>query len=258
MSTVRRLRFASAALGDPLEYLAAVPDGAGPFPVVHLLHGRGESAESWRSIMEDPAAAAERILIAPDAPWSSRAGYYVDSAYRSGRPVESALLELVAAVDAHFPAIRSREGRTVAGYSMGGAGAVRLGLAHPELFGAVIALSPAVYVPQPPPGSSVREFGAFGVGDVLFDPARYRELSYPAALARYPAGLPLSLTVAAGDAEQSHAGAPAGLSIAEQAARLADEASRIPGITADFRLYPGGHEFAVWRPALLDAFGERL
>ena len=253
MSAVREARFPSEALGGPIDCLASVPEGAGPFPVVYLLHGRGDSAGSWRPVLDELAERRQRILIAPDAPWSERAGYYVDSAYTTGRPVESALLDLVAAVDADLPTIARRESRTVAGYSMGGAGAVRLGLAHPDLFGAVIALSPAVYVPGPPAGSSAREFGAFGVGDALFDPERYAELAYPAALARYPAGLPLRLVVAAGDAEPNHEGALPELRMAEQAERLARGAARVPGIDASFALYPGGHDFGVWRPALLDA-----
>ena len=47
---------------------------------------------------------------------------------------------------------------------MGGYGAIRYSLAHPDLFGASIVLSPAVYVPKPPSDSSTREFGAFGKG----------------------------------------------------------------------------------------------
>ena len=47
---------------------------------------------------------------------------------------------------------------------MGGYGALRYSLAHPDLFGAAIVLSPAVYFPEPPSDSSTREFGAFGKG----------------------------------------------------------------------------------------------
>ena len=91
------------------------------------------------------------IAIMPDAPWSSRASYYVDSAYRGadpGRPVETAFTQdLIAHVDSTYRTVAARNGRGVAGYSMGGYGAIRYSLAHPDLFGASIVLSPAVYFP---------------------------------------------------------------------------------------------------------------
>ena len=108
------------------------------------------------------------IAIMPDAPWSSRASYYVDSGYTGadpGRKVETAFTkDLIAHVDATYRTVADRTGRGVAGYSMGGYGALRYSLAHPDLFGASIVLSPAVYFPIPPSDSSTREFGAFGLG----------------------------------------------------------------------------------------------
>jgi enterochelin esterase-like enzyme len=242
-----------AALDDDIHYLAAVPEGDGPFPVVYLLHGRGDSAESWEPVLDELDALPPFVAILPDAPWNNRGSYYVDSLYESGRPVETAIVrDLVRHVDADHPTIADRSARTIAGYSMGGAGAVRLGLAHPELFAAVVALSPAVYVPEPPLGSSAREFGAFGVRDALFDGDRYRELAYPGLLERFPAGLPLRLFVAAGDNEPPHPGAAESLSMTAQAAELAARASRVQGIHASYAEYPGGHDFDVWRPSLLD------
>jgi S-formylglutathione hydrolase FrmB len=133
---------------------------------------------------------------------------------------------------------------------MGGAGAVRLGLAHPSLFGAVIALSPAVYDPEPPEGSSARESGAFGTARAQYDRAVYERLGYRASLALFPAGLPTRLLVAVGDAEPSHPGAPASASVAAQAASLVRRANRVPGLRATLRTFAGGHDWTTWRPAL--------
>ena len=86
-----------------------------------------------------------------------------------GRPVETAFTQdLIAHVDSTYRTVANRTGRGVAGYSMGGYGALRYSLAHPDLFGAAIVLSPAVYVPIPPSDSSTREFGAFGKDKSLF------------------------------------------------------------------------------------------
>ena len=73
---------------------------------------------------------------------------------------------------------------------MGGYGAIRYSLAHPDLFVASIVLSPAVYIPKPPDDSSTREFGAFGRGHDLFSTPIYKSLNYPeelGALRRRPA-----------------------------------------------------------------------
>ena len=57
------------------------------------------------------------IAIMPDAPWSSRASYYVDSAYTGadpGRKVETAFTQdLIAHVDATYRTVADRTGRGV-------------------------------------------------------------------------------------------------------------------------------------------------
>ncbi|WP_431277747.1 alpha/beta hydrolase [Leifsonia poae] len=253
-----RHAFASRALGEELRYSVYRSDRAsaalGPLPVIYLLHGRGDCADSWEQALGDLEQLAPMIAVMPDAPWNSRASYYVDSLHRDGRAVETAFVrDLVEHVDATLPTFPSREGRAVAGYSMGGYGALRLGFAHPSLFGAVIALSPAVYDPEPPDGSSAREHGAFGRGELAFDPTRYSELGYPALLAGYPSDLPLEVVLAVGDAEEAHPGASPDLGLAQQTALLAERATSVAGLRVSFREYPGGHDFGVWRPALRDS-----
>ena len=58
----------------------------------------------------------------PDAPWSDRASYYVDSAYSGanpGRPVETAFTtDLINHVDTTYRTLASRDGRVIGGYSI--------------------------------------------------------------------------------------------------------------------------------------------
>ncbi|MET0725897.1 MAG: alpha/beta fold hydrolase [Leifsonia sp.] len=245
--------FTSTAMGGPVRYRIIRGSGDAPLPVAYLLHGRGDSANSWEPVLED-LRRLPLIAVLPDAPWTSRASYYVDSAHRSGQAVETAFaVDLVADVDAHLGRSGDRRYRIVAGYSMGGFGALRLALAHSSVFSAAISLSPAVYVPEPPVGSSARESGAFGRGTDTFAADRYRELNYPALLTGLPADRAVRLAVAVGDAEPPHPGAPAALAMTEQARRLVAAADRAPGVQATLRSYRGGHDFAVWRPALFDA-----
>jgi enterochelin esterase-like enzyme len=49
--------------------------------------------------------------------------------------------ELIPHIDATYRTIAAREGRIIEGFSMGGYGAARLGLKHPQLFGAVSILA---------------------------------------------------------------------------------------------------------------------
>ncbi|WP_348788345.1 alpha/beta hydrolase-fold protein [Leifsonia sp. NPDC080035] len=247
MTAPRWAAIPSAALGEELRFLLRAPRGPGPHPVTLLLHGRGDGAESWEPVFD---ALPDGVVVIPDAPWLDRAGYWVDSAHPDGRAVETAVVrDLLGWVDAELPVVHDRGARTVARYSMGGAGAVRLGLAHPALFGTVIALSPAIYEPDPPPGSSARESGAFGTATARYDPSEYTRLGHRAALEAHP-GTPTRLLVATGDAEPAHPGAPAALAVGAQARELVRLAGDTPGIEATFREFPGGHGWETWRPAL--------
>lgn len=82
--------------------------------------------------------APRAILVLPDAFTRFGGSQYVDSDFLG--PYESYLVREVAPfVDANYPV---RKGpRAVAGKSSGGFGALRLGMRHPELFGAVGSLS---------------------------------------------------------------------------------------------------------------------
>lgn len=165
--------------GERIAYTAYLPygydRGAARHPVLYLLHGRGDTMQAWtrvKSVLDDMIRTKRIppvIAVMPDAPWSERGNWYVDSRYTGadlpGRPVETALTrDLVAHVDATYRTAPIREARLVGGYSMGGAGALRFALAHQDVFSAAAVLSPAVYTPLPPSDSSTRDYGAFGRG----------------------------------------------------------------------------------------------
>jgi S-formylglutathione hydrolase FrmB len=50
--------------------------------------------------------------------------------------------DVVAYVDAHYRTLPRRESRGLVGHSMGGYGAARLGMRHPEVFGSLYIMSP--------------------------------------------------------------------------------------------------------------------
>jgi enterochelin esterase-like enzyme len=261
--TLTSASFRSATLGENVNYNVYLPAGysstAKRYPVLYLLHGRGDSMSAWTQVkgkldqlIADGSIPAT-IAIMPDAPWSSRASYYVDSAYRGadpGRPVETAFTQdLIAHVDSTYRTLASRDGRIVGGYSMGGYGALRYSIAHPDLFAASIVLSPAVYFPTSPSDSSTREFGAFGEGGALFVDAIYRKLNYPAEFTRFAAkNLPSHMFIAVGDDEYQNPGDYVH-DLDFEAHVLYKQALRVKNMSAELRVLNGGHDWDVWGPA---------
>ena len=256
-------RFESIALGGPLNYSVYLPaDYAASeqrLPVIYLLHGRGDSMSGWwqcKALFDELIGSGRippLIAVMPDASWSQRGGYYVDSAHERGHPIETALTaELLPHIDERFRTLATRESRTVAGYSMGGYGAVRYALAHPRLFCATVVMSPAIYTPLPPRGSSVREFGGFGRGAELFVEEIYRAKNYPALLDAFVAtGLRSRFFILSGDDEFRNPDPDeADNDIDLEAHKLYKRLARTQGVEAELRIVDGGHDWAVWLPGL--------
>ncbi|KQO10260.1 hypothetical protein ASF06_08745 [Agreia sp. Leaf244] len=263
-STFEAGSFESSAIGGPVDYTVYLPDGydasgATRYPTLYLLHGRGDTQAAWQQVgpdLDELIAAGSippMVVVMPDAPWNERGNYYVDSQYTGGATpgvaVETAFTtELIPTIDQKYATIDDRASRVVGGYSMGAAGALRYATAHQDLFANALILSPAVYVPTPPVDSSAREFGAYGVGDQVFDEQRYLSLNYPATFAAFDPASPLHLFIAVGDDEYVNPD-PADVNhdIDYESATLYNAAKRVPGITAEFRVYNGGHDWGVWR-----------
>ncbi len=267
--TVVQERLVSRAAG-PIDYRVYLPPGhatsADRYPSTYLLHGRTASMQSWEICIGDfddligRGELRPQLIVMIDGRWAERSGWWVDSLYAGADPaadgpgalIETAITtELVPRIDERYPTIAARESRTVAGYSMGGSGALRYVTAHQDLFARALVLSPAVYLPQPPRDSSVRDHGAYGVGESLFDPARYAELNYPAGFARLDPALPISLFIMTGDQETPHPEqGDARHDLDFESAVLYNAARRVPGVSARLRILGGGHDWSFWRPAL--------
>ncbi len=113
------------------------------YPTLYLLHGLSDDHTIWmrRTSIERYAAAKNIAVVMPAAGRS----FYQDMA--SGPRFWSFLSEeLPALMTSFFPLSAAREDTFAAGLSMGGYGALRLGLAKPERFAAVASLSGALDV----------------------------------------------------------------------------------------------------------------
>ncbi|PSR52721.1 peptide methionine sulfoxide reductase [Adhaeribacter arboris] len=83
----------------------------------------------------------EFILVAADFS-SANIGSLYENSPVSGRWLDFITQELVPFIDSKYRTIRHRDSRAVTGDFMGGRGALKLGMTHPELFGVVYALHP--------------------------------------------------------------------------------------------------------------------
>jgi S-formylglutathione hydrolase FrmB len=111
------------------------------YPTLYLLHGLSDDHTIWmrRTSIERYAAAKNIAVVIPAVARS----FYQDMA--SGPRYWTFLSEELPALCEHFfPLSTAREGRFAAGLSMGGYGAMRLGLARPERYAAVASLSGAL------------------------------------------------------------------------------------------------------------------
>ena len=109
-----------------------VPEaGAGPFPVLYLLHGLSDDYTAWvrQTRIEQYAAEYPFIIVMPDG----GRGYSTDA--QDGERYESAVVcDLIPFIDGTFRTDARRAGRAIGGLSMGGYGALKLALGHPDLF----------------------------------------------------------------------------------------------------------------------------
>ncbi|MCB9450688.1 MAG: alpha/beta fold hydrolase [Anaerolineaceae bacterium] len=260
--------FESATLGRVYQYKIYLPAGYDAlekaYPVVYLLHGRGDTMSAWlnvRSTLDSMIAVGDLpplIVVMPDMPSNDRASYYIDSAYTGhlyrAEAVETAFFtDLIPQIDSTYRTLADRRSRIVGGYSMGGYGAIRYALAHSEMFMGALILSPAVYYPLPPDDSSTREFGAFGSGTALFDEDIYTRLNYPALLESFSGEYRLNLFIAVGDDEWKNPN-PADMEhdLDFEAHRFFNRVARVSGIASEFRVYNGGHDWDVWQPGFVE------
>lgn len=125
------------------------PGRAAPYDVLYLLHGGGGTWQDWSTSGDviDTIDAADAdfdgIVVMPEG---GRAGWYSDWPGKTDgnfapRWETFHVGQLVPWIDANFNTSATRSGRTIAGLSMGGYGALRYAGRYPQLFGAVGALS---------------------------------------------------------------------------------------------------------------------
>ena len=146
------------------------------YPVLYLQHGFGEDEAGWsdqghenfildnliaggsaRPMIVVNANGMDDVRTQPPPPSGREPGgppqsnsvarYFMDQRY----PLFDSILtgDLIPFIDANFRTLPDREHRALAGLSMGGAQALRIGFNHLDLFAYLAAFSPAIEIADP-------------------------------------------------------------------------------------------------------------
>lgn len=165
--TVDRIQVHGTALEDNLEgnvvdrdVLVFLPPSYGTeperrYPVVYALHGYSIGAEQWAQEIRVPQTiegafalgAREMIVVLPDSKTIHNGSMY-SSSVTTGDFERFIARDLVEYIEAHYRTISDRRSRGLVGHSMGGYGATRIGMKHPDVFGSVYIMSPCCLAPR--------------------------------------------------------------------------------------------------------------
>lgn len=148
-STTSRLQdrtFKSKSLNRVMKYRVWLPagyfGGTRTYPVLYLLHGWSGDETNWSTLTKLTKYAENLpvVIVMPDGQNS----WYVDSGSDEKEKFEAFLMQdLIENVEQSWRTVPGREGRAIAGLSMGGYGAVKEALKHPEMFQVAASMSGA-------------------------------------------------------------------------------------------------------------------
>jgi enterochelin esterase-like enzyme len=225
--------FRSQALRAELHFEVYLPADynttSSRYPVLYFLHGLPSGATAYRDVgfLERAldATGHEAILVAPQGANANEP----DAEYLD-RWETAIARELVHAVDTRYRTIPTRNGRALIGLSAGGYGAMHLGLEYLRAFSVVESWS-GYFKPTDPSGTQVLDLGSNAKNtqanvheQAKRDRARLRAL--PTFIAFY---------IGRDDTRFVAENRQLNLELTEA------------GVPHVFRIYPGGHEHALWQ-----------
>jgi S-formylglutathione hydrolase FrmB len=144
---LREGEFFSDSLQRSMKYRVLVPSsydsGNRRYPVLYLLHGLYGSYENWTKLthLEEYSSVDDFIIAMPDANDSWYTNWYLD---RQNKFEDYIVRDFLPEFERRYRTIADREDRVIAGLSMGGYGALKIGLKYPQLFRMVGSFSGAL------------------------------------------------------------------------------------------------------------------
>lgn len=161
-SKVKQFTIKSEVLGVEKEYSVYLPDGykktGEKYPVLYLLHGAWGTHGSWvraegqrggnvQAIADATIAKGEAkkmIIVMPDARGEGERNGGKNMGYfnvENWNYMDFFFEEFIPHIDKNFNTIAAKEGRAIAGLSMGGGGSFVYAQRHPEMFCAAYSTS---------------------------------------------------------------------------------------------------------------------
>lgn len=189
------------------------------YPVLYLLHGKPFDEHHWPSLgvvtdtdeQIDEDDLSGFVMVMPRIPeplFSSTDG--------GPRSYEAEMTDgLMPYIEDKYRVIRSPAARAIGGISRGGVWSLEIGLHRPDLFGTVIALSPALAVNQP------------------------REVYDPLYMASHDQDFPQRILLVAGTTDWAR----------PDTVRLANILASQP-TRSELKIVTGGHEASTWELAM--------
>jgi S-formylglutathione hydrolase FrmB len=139
--TLTTVELSSAAVGRTMKYNILLPQdydtSTRRYPVLYLLHGLTQNYTVWGLQNGAPFYAGlydDLIIVMPDGGNSWYVNWAASEAGPKNNWEDHIVRDVVGHVDWNYRTIPRREGRAISGLSMGGYGALTLGLRNPELF----------------------------------------------------------------------------------------------------------------------------
>ncbi len=130
------------------------------YPVVYLLHGYGGDNDTFTTGLAklaesgDRLAAAqgfsEQIVVTPNA-YTLHKGSMYSNSVTTGDWEKFIAEDLVAYMDSHYRTLPARMSRGLGGHSMGGYGALRIGMKRPDVFSSLYLMSSCCLAANPNP-----------------------------------------------------------------------------------------------------------
>ncbi len=286
--TLKTVSMHSEALGVDKSYLVYLPPGYGTaeerYPVVYMLHGLGGSEDNWSKMGLVEAADAVQlgaIVVMLDGDDS----FYIDSpsavdydkCLESKRPFGRAsdmstycvqspryetyvVSDMVAHVDSTYRTIATREARAIGGLSMGGYGALNLGMRNKDVFSSIASHSGATTLLYAGPFPYEK-----GKTKLVTDPATLSSTVGPIGvfltslfgvdIAFWRANDPAHLATTLNNGELAiyiDCGTEDDLRLNHGASYL-HEVLESRGVAHDFTLVPGRHNAAFWMDRIDDS-----
>jgi S-formylglutathione hydrolase FrmB len=223
------------------------------YPVLYFLHGLGDNEQmflhsgGWNLVEDlwEQHQLGEFLIVTPAA----GASFYVNSHDGKQRYEDFFLREFMPSMEGRYRIAATRATRGVAGFSMGGYGALRIAFLHPELFGSVSVHSAALMekLPNISVANAAQNPRMRVLGDVFGSPPdrAFWDRNNPLALARTApiAGLKIYFDCGSEDGYGFNAGT-----------EVLDRILTSRHIAHEFHIYPGGHDWAYFAEHLPASF----